>query len=233
MKISNEYFPDEVAIFRDANSDDIIYWDPKSPNIELNKPGAFWIPAVGLSDWDGHVYISGATGSGKSYLINKILEKDNLKKKRERIMFTDLKNRDESIPEAYKKFGDYGVDNQYVSSHIDKNMFIFDDSTDPDILKFRNHMLEKARHRKATVIAVNHRLRDGTRTKELMNESRYVVTFPSSNRGAVGSYMKDYMQMRPRAIEDAIQRTISEGRHLVFHLNHPNALASKETAWLI
>lgn len=222
-------------LFRDAVSNDIIVSDPHNSSVEIHKPGAYWIPALGLTDWDGHAYISGATGSGKSYLINQIMKNDLLKKnkKRDHIMFTDLKEADSSIPSDYKKYGEKGIDNAWVFGNMDKNMFIFDDSTSPDVLRFRNSLLEKGRHRKTTVIAVNHRLRDGIRTKELMNESKYVVAFPSSNRGAVGGFMKDYMQMDQNSIRNSLKKSIQDGRHLIFHMWHPNALASKETAWLI
>ncbi len=227
----------ELPLFRDANSGEIVYYDPRSEAVEIHKPGAYWVPAVGIKSnpkkWDGHTYISGATGSGKSWLIDQMLNNDELRQDREHIMFTDLKDKDESIKSKYKKFGDKGVDMAYISGHLDGNVFIFDDCTSPDVLQFRNHLLEKGRHRKSTVIAVNHRLRDGMKTKQLMNESRYVVTFPSTNRGAVASYMKQYMEMEPPSVRIALKKSISEGRHLIFHCHHPNAVASTETCWLI
>ena len=224
----------DKPLFRDAHSDDIIFADAQSKNTMIHKPGAMWIPATGLNEWDGHVFISGATGSGKSYLINKILDKDNYKEKRERIMFSDLKEKDPSITSKYKKFGvDRGVDNGYVAGNLDKSMFVFDDVTNPDVIQFRDHLLEKGRHRKATVVAVNHRLRDGNITKKPINESRYIVTFPSSNRGAVAAFMRNFMEMEPNKRREALTRSTKEGRHLIFHMHQPNAIATAESAWLI
>lgn len=223
----------EKPLFRDANSEDIIFSNPSSQTTFIHRPGALWIPAIGLTEWDGHVFISGATGSGKSYLIDQILNKDNLKEKRERIMFTDLKKKDETIKSKYKKFGDRGVDTGFVQGNIDGSMFIFDDVTDPSVLTFRDHLLEKARHRKATVVCVNHRLRDGAITKKPINESKYIVTFPSSNRGAVGGFMRDFMEMDRNTRQFALQKATNEGRHLIFHMHHPNAVATTESAWLL
>lgn len=222
------------AIFRDGNSDDLIVDDPKSETVEINKPGAYWLPAMGLTEYDGHGFIAGATGAGKSWLIDQMMQNDIMKKKgkREHIMFTDLKEPDESIKSKYKKFGK-DADIRWINDNLDGNMFIFDDSTNPDVLRFRDSMLEKGRHRKATVLGVNHRLRDGTNTKKLINESKYIVTFPGSNRAAVAGFMKDYMQMDTNEIRNSLKKARTDGRHLIFHMWHPNALASSETAWLI
>jgi hypothetical protein len=220
-------------LFRDAFSDDIIYSNRLSPHAEIHKPGAMWIPAIGLTPWDGHVYISGATGSGKSFMINKILEMDNQQEDRERVLFTDLAKKDKSITAEHKKFGEKGVDTNFVQGNLDGGMFIFDDVTDPDALALQNKMLLKGRHRKATVVAVNHRLREGMITRPMINESRYIVTFPSSNRGSVSSFMKDFLEIDTKSRRKILQTAVQQGRHLVFHMQNPNAAASTESAWLI
>lgn len=228
--------PEWKPLYKDAHSNAVIFYNSESNNRTVRKEGAMWIPAVGIegSKWDGHVYIAGATNSGKSYLINKILETDKHKHSRDRFMFTDLKEKDESITSEYKKYGERGVDNAYIGGHVDNSMFIFDDVTNPEALRLRDKLIEKGRHRKATVVCVNHRLRDGQNTRKAINDSRYIVTFPSSNRGAVGGFMRDYMQMNLNDVRDSLKKTFDErSRHLVFHMHHPNAVATSESAWLI
>lgn len=220
-------------LFRDANSDDIIYSDSTLKVREIHKPGAYWIPATGLNKWDGHVYISGATGSGKTYLINQILKHDKFKDKRERIYFTDKKEKDKSIKAGHKKFGDPGIDNGYVSAHINENMFIFDDVTVPDIIAFRDNMLLKARYRDATVISVNHKLRDGYGTKHPLNESRYIVTFPWSNNTSINKWLNDAFNMNRQDRKHVLDKALNEGRHLIFHMEAPQAYACTETAALM
>lgn len=222
----------EKVLFKDANSDALLWYNPLSHHRMVTLQGAHWIPAIGENKWDGHVMIAGATGSGKSYLINKLLEKDK-QKKRERIMFTDFTDRDKTITSDYKKFGDRGIDTGFVQGNLEGGMFIFDDCTDPSALLLRDRLLEKGRHKDATVVCVNHRLRDGNITKKPINESRYIVTFPSSNRAAVAGFMDKCLEMPVKERREALARSTQEGRQLLFHMHFPNAIAATETAWLI
>ena len=140
-------------------------------------PGAYLIPQLGKLKWDGHIYVSGATGAGKSYLIRQIVENDL--KTRKVYLFSDVKN-DASLKGLTLHPGDGIVD---LGEHLRDCICIFDDYNQGRDL--RDAILEKGRHFNCMCICVNHKHREWKNTMKPLNESKYVVLFPSANKGVV------------------------------------------------
>lgn len=218
------------VIFVDNNSKTLVSIKDLEGDSPLHLNKAYWIPALGTRKFDGHIYISGATGAGKSYLISKIIENDKMK--RECILFTDLKTSDPAFKGMkYVTFDEKGQHNtEWLSKNQSKKIMIFDDiQYNEDVLKYRDYMLEKARHVSTIVICVNHKLQDYFKSKVPLNECRFVVTFPCSNRGSVLDYLKDAMGIKTKLGQEIIELACKEGRHLIIHRFHPNVLACTET----
>jgi len=221
---------EKKAIFIDDHTKTIYYSNHDFECAHLS--GAFWIPCLNKYDFDGHIYISGATNSGKSYIIKKIIQNDL--KKRNVILFTDLKNKDPSLNGIeYVKYEEDGKFNDiWLNKHEKNKIMVFDDvQFNEKILIYRDTMLEKGRHLNTIVICVNHKLRDHYQTKVPLNEARFVVTFPCSNRGAVFKYLKDEMEMDKKKLNEILDIACKEGRHLVLHKHHPVCIATTESVF--
>lgn len=222
---------DRRALFIDNNSKEILFTDDfKNESFHLNH--AYWLPCLGYSKkaFDGHIYISGATGSGKTYFIKRMVMND--KKRRKLILFTDLKYKDPSLVDVeYDKFDETGEKNwEWVEQNEKNKILVFDDvQFNEKILEYRDKMLEKGRHMNTIVVCVNHRLQDNWRTRVPLNEARFLVTFPCSNRGNVFRYLKHEFEIDPKKLNYILDRACTEGRYLIIHRFHPVCVASTET----
>lgn len=242
--MNNGSFGPRVPLFIDDVSKQIVFNTDLYENY-THLDNAFWIPALGYSNkiFDGHIYISGATGSGKSYILKKMILND--RKERKCILFTDLNDKDPTLEEIpYYKLdltvesgtdlgkGIIAVDWDWVSENDHNKIMLFDDvQFNKQILNYRDQMIEKGRHMNTIVICVNHRLQDYQKTKVPLNESRYIVTFPCSNKGNVKRYLKYELGMMDEDMETVLNTAIHEGRHLIIHKFFPVCIATTESIY--
>jgi GTPase SAR1 family protein len=226
---------EKIPLFIDDVSKTVYY--SNEPNDVSHLTGAFWIPYLSKYDWDGHIYVSGATGSGKSYLIKKIIQNDL--KKRKVVLFTDLETKDQSLNGiSYEKYNDRDekkelippAESEWMKKRERNRILVFDDvQFNEGLIKYRDIMLEKGRHSHTIVICVNHKLRDNFATKRPLNESRYVVTFPCANKGSIFDYLYDEFRINRNKLEEILDLACKEGRHLIIHKHAPNIIATTET----
>ena len=220
-----------LPIFLDVHSREIVYSDLEE---SLHLEDAYFIPIIGSNSkkFDGHIYIAGATNSGKSYLIQQIVLND--KKNRVPILFTDLDDKDDTFDKMkFDKFSSTGKNNwEWVAKNIKDRIMIFDDvQFNKEILKFQDEMLEKARHHNSMVICVNHRLQDHHRTKVALNDCSYIVTFPCSNKGNVFRYLEYELALDKNKNREILDIACKEGRHLIVHKFMPQLIATTSSVF--
>jgi hypothetical protein len=181
-----------------------------------NYPGAYLIPQLGHLKWDGHIYVSGATGAGKSYLIRQIVEHDLSTRK---VYLFSHVNNDPSLKGLV--LNKYDGDRESLKDSI----CIFDDYPGTDL---RDDLLEKGRHDNSMVVCVNHKHREWRTTMKPLNESKYVVLFPSANKGTVVKEM-GLLGMDRNQRNAIINLSQQEGRYLILHQHAPNAIITQES----
>lgn len=231
-----QLFEKPIPIFIDTNSREIIYSNIQDTPYHVE--GAFFIPILGArsKEFDGHVYISGATGSGKSYIIQQMILND--KKKRPVILFTDLKQKDKTFDkmkyELFDETGQQGRTMDWVIQNLRNKIIVFDDvQFNKPVLRFKDELLEKARHEDSTIICVNHRLQDFHRSMVALNDCSYIITFPCSNKGNVKRYLDYEMAVDKELNKQMLETACQEGRHLIVHKFHPNLIATTSTIFKV
>lgn len=207
--------------------------DLTDPVIQIQN--GYLVPALGRRDWDGHIYVSGATGCGKTYIIKKIVENDKLG--RHCILFTDLKKSDPSLAGLkYTRYDetDKKADSEWLRNNQANKIMIFDDvQFNKDLIDYRDHMLEKGRHMNTIVVCVNHKLRDYRNTKVPLNESRFVICFPCSNRGACAQFLQTELELDKHKTQHILDTIAKEGRHMIIHRFHPNLISGTKTIFRV
>ena len=192
------------------------------------------IPQLGVSEWDGHIFVSGATGSGKTWLIKDIILED--KKNRPVYLFTDIPGKDPSYKELYKgkkmkKVSWEPKGKQEIHPDKTKNkdvICIFDDTRNETFLLLRDKLLERGRHNNIVVISVAQKMRDRAFTKVPQTNSRWRITFPKFDRMEVFKHLMETGLNRKQA-NALLTYSDNDGRYLMIHQFAPRFIITEKS----
>jgi energy-coupling factor transporter ATP-binding protein EcfA2 len=145
------------------------------------------------------LYITGASGSGKSTYVRKYCEIYKKKyKDRPIYIFSNLKE-DESLDSIHPqriKISEDLVSDPINAEDLADSICIFDDvdcikekPIREAVIKVMNECLEVGRHFKITMLITNHLPLDRQFTRRVINEAHSVVYFPQSALGMQTTYM--------------------------------------------
>jgi hypothetical protein len=150
------------------------------------------------------VYLSGASGAGKSYLISQLVSK-HLPPRDAGVFYLGPFADDVSFKAIAKHIIPVDLD-QFEKSERrqieiedfpEGSVIIFDDieslAQSKKVEALRDRILSVFRHHKFKLYCVNHVGLGGNKTKKLLLECKYLVVYPSANYKQVENLLKVYM----------------------------------------
>jgi hypothetical protein len=203
-----EHQGEPIALILDEKSKNnlLLSVDPKKENVmnflkelKLNSSQSFQL-IPNIKNERDILYITGASGSGKSFFAKKYI--DNYKKihpKNEIYLFSSLKE-DTSIDKVKNlkriKFSPEFLNDEITSEDFKNSLVIFDDTDCITDKKLRakvqgilNNVLETGRHTKTSVIYTSHTPCNGNDTKKILNEAHSITVFPHGLGGRGLKYL--------------------------------------------
>ena len=213
----------------------------KLSQAKMTIPGAQLIPFVGAGSWDPPIYITGATGSGKSTIATKIIQHDA--KNRPVYLFTNHETADPSLQPIWKRIKKVVLRHPIQSEieeipwnkvELDNSIALFDDiGSNQDFKELRDQLLEEGRHHNICVIVVDHGIRPNRHNKKCYEECRTVVFFPFSNLPSITKILERYYDLPARIRRKVIENSVKDGRYLIYHQASPIFVATAQTCHLL
>lgn len=204
--------------------------------IKLNK-GKF-IPYPG----DREYYISGPSGSGKSYLAAQIIKEYKREKpKNPFYLFSRLK--DDECLDKLKPLRIEIDESLYTDpidvEELDKSIVLFDDiQTISDkkiagaVANLRDSILEVGRHFDTKIIATTHNLVDHKNTRLLLVEASNVVIFPKcGDTFHINRFLQVYVGLKKNMMDRIL--STKNSRWVLVHKKAPQYIMTEKELYLL
>jgi len=156
------------------------------------------------------LYITGASGSGKSTFTRKYIEELKKKKKDTPIYLFSALKEDESLDSINPQritIDESLIDDPITLEELSDSVCIFDDIDVIPNKKIReavynllNQILETGRHTRTWCIVTNHLPTNGRETRRILNESHMFIYFPNSANGRIKYFLQEYVGLDKKAI---------------------------------
>lgn len=205
--------------------------------IDLKKNGKFKLCPTNKER--NCIFITGQSGSGKSYVIKEfIVDYKNLFPKRE-IYFFSQKTEDKTVDEIKNKFNRMRIDDTLLAHPLHPDDFkeclvIFDDVENLP-KKYRDHLywirdclLELKRQDKVSVIIVNH-LPTGLEIKKVLNECNIIVFFLANWNRGLKYLLYEYLGLDKHELKKL--RKLNTRASYYFKM-YPNVVMTDHNMWI-
>jgi hypothetical protein len=187
------------------------------------------------------IYITGQSGSGKSYWIsNYANEYKKMFPKKEIYLFSSL-NEDKSIDSIKNlkriKLSQELLDEDITAKDFENSLVIFDDcdvisikQIKNKVISIMNSILECGRHYKISCIVVSHLACKGSETKTILNECHKIVLFPQSIGAANLKYLLNCYSSLDKNQQEKVKKLKS--RWVCICKTYPNVICSEKDIYL-
>ena len=167
-----------------------------------------------LSKKSCRIFISGQSGSGKSYFITQFLKHNKPKKSQGVFLFSPVTDDDslKGIKNLIQiDLGEFEseFEREFEYEDIPENsIVIFDDIESSrnakQLMIIRDMFLERGRHQNTSVLTISHNPLGSNKTKASIRESQYAVLFPQSNPRDTGALLSKYFGYTKKMIDEAM-----------------------------
>ena len=207
--------------------------------LKLDKEGKY-IHIPNTSQERDILYITGPSGSGKSWYANTYIK--NYKKahpKNEIYIFSPVLE-DESLEKDIKRVK---IDKTLISDPVKigelaESLVIFDDI---DVIKDKplreaiyallNEVLEVGRHIKVSCIITNHLPTNGKDTRRMLNECHSITYFPAAgSKVQLNRLLEQYIGMDKK---DILKAKKTGSRWVTVFKNYPQFVMTEKDMWLL
>jgi hypothetical protein len=156
------------------------------------------------------LYITGASGSGKSTFTRKYIEELKKKKKDTPIYLFSALKEDESLDSINPQritIDESLIDDPITLEELSDSVCIFDDidvipnkKVREAVYSLLNQILECGRHTRTYCLVTNHLPTNGRETRRILNESHMFVYFANSANGRIKYFLQEYVGLDKQAI---------------------------------
>jgi hypothetical protein len=186
-------------------------------------------------------YLTGRSGSGKSYQTGKFLEQYKKSRKNNKIYLFSPVEDDEALDKYITKritLDKSLYEEPFALEDFQDTAVIFDDTDTIRDKKIRdavygllNGLLERGRHFNTTVLITNHLASDRNTTRRILNETHWFCFFPNSGISRNLRYtLTEHVGIDQHNIEK-IRQTGS--RHAIIYKNYPLFCITEKDAFLL
>lgn len=222
------------TIYLNENSDDI---DKPFKELQLSNNNMFQQIPNNNRERD-ILYISGQSGSGKSYYSkNYIKEYKKIHKNNDIYLFSNIMN-DDSFDEIknIKKidiFDDDFIDIELKADEFGDSLLLFDDvdciqkkQIKKKIYALLNEVLMVGRHYNISIIFTSHIICNGLETKGILNEAHSITIFPNNMGNRSLKYVLDsYLGLDKKQIEKIKN---FDSRWVTINRSYPQSLLTEK-----
>jgi len=216
------------------------------------------IPLIGNEDYQRSIFLTGPSGSGKSFLAKEIMKHDV--KNRPIIVFSKIDD-DESLRDlkklkvsksSFPEQRDGGsrmiqirlqteddLLNLPSNNELENCVCLFDDidAFPREISEFlnayRDSILESGRHHNISVLSTSHQLYNWAKTRVILNEAELVCLFPHSNKRNSMLFLRDRMGLGKQEVLNIVNESMDSGRCLICKMSAPNLIIHNKGIILI
>jgi hypothetical protein len=187
------------------------------------------------------IYITGASGSGKSYYSNKFMEKyKKLYPNNPIIIFSAIHDEDDSIKVEMNRIriDESLVDDPIKVEELADTLCIFDDvdsisnkAIKTAVYATMNEILQTGRHFRTSMIVTNHLSTAGHLTRIILNEAHMIVVFPKSGSSRGIKYLLgNYCGLCKGDLEQVFRE---KTRAFTIFRNYPMIAMTEKKIWLL